>query len=1444
MKKLLRLFLFVILSGWLLPDLAHATHIMGVDITYSCTGSCTYRIFHKTYYDCTGGAMVGNVPVSTSPAPPAPAVGSSFQINGIGGPCTAPTPISGWVFQSYSEVTPICPDLLNAPPGTPYPTGCDGNPGLNPNPPINGVVEAVYYIDYSFCNATCDQYLIQYNSCCRNGVISSIDNPAGQGLTSSSTIVDLTITPCNSSPVFNNKPVPYICAGEPFTFNQGATDPDGDSLSYELGECFDDPGIPVPYLPGFTPEQPLGQTWSISINPLTGDITMTPNPTGSEVVGVMCIVVKEWRNGQLIGQVVRDMQITVIGNCASSNPLTGGVQNLVLGADEVPALPLSYSEVRTCAGVEMCFDLPVISQDPSLDYTITWNQSIPGATFTDANNPAIVNTITGPSPTARFCWTPPANLPSGSYFFVVSVQDDACPIPGFNQFTIIIYVEDVLASSTGIGDPVGCNAVQLSALPASTIPGPYSNIFPVTNWTGNGNLEFNPNTSDSSFTHLYPAPGDYFFNLFVQDTFGCTVTIPGVTNLPTGAIANAGPDVTICSNFNFNLGTPAIPGQTYLWSPGTFLSSTTAAQPAFTFPNDSNTQTVFSYVVQVTSGVCTTFDYTTVYVNPSLSAVIQPAVSEICPGDSVTLTAIGNLPSGYTYLWSNGATTQSITVAPDETTTYSVVTFNGGCSSTPAFSTVSVKEGPRVQISGDLRICPGAGATLTANGGASYIWSAGGFTGQNLTIAGVLQDTTIYAIAFDALGCPGPPDSITIRPYAQPVPDFSSSVVCEDAETAFADLSTIAEGAITRWSWTFGAGAFSQDQNPAYTFTAPGLYNVKLAVTSSNGCRDSLTRAVRVEAAPDADFTFTNACEGTSNTFTNTSVIEPGNTVSGFAWSYGDGSTGSGASPVYTYADYGFYNVTLTASTAFGCSDQVTKTVFVHPNPVADFRVISACEDSVVLASTSSSVGGNLDYISQLFWDFGDPASGISNFAIDLQPSHVYAGPGTYNITLQVTTANGCADQITKPVTAYPSPVADFSYSKTCETDQTEFVSLSTSDPRTPLEYRYWDFGDSSSSQSPSPVHSYYATAGSGTYTVYLAVRTTAGCVDTAFKQVVINPRPYPEFAADPVCLNDTTRFRNFSTIVSGQIVSYRYDFGDGRSSADPDARHVYREAGDVIATLSVVSDSGCSNQISHGVRVYELPVILSVRTDTVCFGERALLGAITEPGTQVRWYQSLSDLQPFQTSYSYTTPGLPAATTYYIEPVSDKGCVNTRQALTALVYEAQQLAITPDSAVVELPLAVVNFAYGSTIGLSRWEWQFGDGSGSQLPEPSHEYQYPGIYAVSLRAADVNGCPLTADGKVEVKKLAAVHLASAFTPNGDGINDAYRAGYYNVLSFHIRIFNRWGQLVFESAQPDFEWNGTDLQGAPVQEGVYVYKVEATDLDGNLINDSRTITVLR
>lgn len=1431
-----------------------ATHFTGVDIYYECIGPCTYRIYHRTYYDCTGGATQGWLPVNNPPNLPfAPTI--SFQGNGPG--CSNPTPVGNWTFVGWTEVTPICPALRNQPPSPSYPSGCKFDPltGQNPNPPVPGTVEAIFYRDYNFCGGAnpCDEYTIVWSDCCRNNTITSLTNQGS--IYTGATTIDLTITPCNSSPQFvdtvtgtSRPPIAYICEGQVSTFNQGAIDPDGDSLVYELGPCSANANADVAYdiFNGYSPTSPLGPTWNVQIDPVTGDITFTPSPTGAVEIAVICIVVKEYRNGQLIGQIVRDMQVTVLADCNSPTPLTSGATNVTLGDDQVPADPLSFSEIRTCAGTELCFDIPVIPQD-TFTYSITWDRTIPGATFTDATNPTVTDTVTGVAPVGRFCWTPPTNL-TGTFSFVVTIQDDACPIPGLTQFTILMYLAENQSGTLPIADTLGCNQVAFSLQPSSLIPGPYGTIIDSVSWFGNGNLDLNPNRFDTALNHFYPGPGNYFYNVFVQDTFGCSTQLSGSVEIPTYAAKGfAGSDVTICSNQPYQLGLPTVPSQTYSWTPSIHLDDTTLAQPTFAFPGPVSSLQTFQYAVTTQDTQCTTIDFVNVTVNPSVEATITPADPTICIGDSVTLTASANLGAGTTFLWSNGATTPSIRVGPLSNTTYSVVAFGNGCVSNPRDVVVNVSVGPQATITGDLLVCPNGGGTLVASGGVNYLWSVAGFSQPSITLVGITGDTTIGVIAFDQQGCAGPPTLVTVGTHPGPVADFFAPNECVGQEISFQDNSTIASGQLGNWLWDFGDGAVASGQNPTHLYQNPGTYNVLMTVRSDNGCEETVAQSVIVYPEPAVDFISSNVCEGGINDFLSTTTIPLPGRLSNYSWDFGDGSQTDGLMQTqHQYTSAGFYNVTLTATSEDGCRADFTKTIFVHPLPTAAFDLTNACEDSLVQFIDQSTVDGSQYEVNQWLWDF-DPADPDPMTNSILQnPTYSYPSPGEYLVSLTVTTDSGCTGSIERPITIYQGPSVDFSYDQTCENEVTQFTGTASTDVLTPVSNWTWSFGEGTtqSSLDQSQTSFAYETVGPGTYEVYLAIETTVGCRDTVIKNVVINPAPVVAFEATRECLFDSTSFTDLTTLAYGNMFEWQYDFGDGQQTFEPNPDHFYFQPGIYEVTLTATTDSGCTNQAINEITVDPTPTFATLQGDSICFSDRARLLAVSNPTDSVSWYTTFDGTEAFHTGFSYITSSMPFTTTYYVQAISDQGCEGIRVPLTAYVFDDATLAIEASGNLFELPGAIVEFSLATTTDMVEYEWNFGDDFTSNNPAPVHEYEFAGIYEVTLTTTDANGCQYFLTTEIEVKKVDGIYSPSAFSPNGDGRNDLFRVGAYNVQNFEIKVFNRWGQKVYESQNPDFAWDGTDPSGNPIKEGVYVYTVVGFDINGNQISDTRTLTVIR
>lgn len=405
-----RVVYLLFLSVFLVPtqNEVEASHFMGIDIRMECMNSCTTRVHWRAYRDCTGAQSLTNVLTFTP----------------VGTGCVAPTSLAPMSLQITTEVTPVCPSTQ---------TAC-----TNPNALLNGVQEFYSFEDYDLCAGNppgCD-WDIEWSSCCRNGIITS--GAGNQGFQVNN--YHSTTQGCNNSPVYLNIPLFYACDNTPTNIQMGGFDPDGDSLVYALGPCYTTGTNQITYNAGYSLNAPLGPNWNVNIDPVSGILDLTPNP-GGLVVGVICVITEEYRNGVLIGQNTRDIQIATLTCNTNTAPSVQGISNLNSNA------ALSAPNVVTvCEGVPVSFDVTAIDPDTATGQVVTmlWDQSISGATFTEAGNPTVTDTVVGNSPDGTFSWS---NTVAGVYPITIGLRDNNCPV--FTYADEIIYLVVVPTSFAG-----------------------------------------------------------------------------------------------------------------------------------------------------------------------------------------------------------------------------------------------------------------------------------------------------------------------------------------------------------------------------------------------------------------------------------------------------------------------------------------------------------------------------------------------------------------------------------------------------------------------------------------------------------------------------------------------------------------------------------------------------------------------------------------------------------------------------------------------------------------------------------------------------------------------------------------------------------------------------------------------------------------------------------
>ncbi len=621
-------------------------------------------------------------------------------------------------------------------------------------------------------------------------------------------------------------------------------------------------------------------------------------------------------------------------------------------------------------------------------------------------------------------------------------------------------------------------------------------------------------------------------------------------------------------------------------------------------------------------------------------------------------------------------------------------------------------------------------------------------------------------------------DTIPIVINKLPVADFTATTTCAGSSTQFTDNSTANAAAITSYSWTFGDGGTSTLQSPLHTYATYGIYNVTLNIINLNGCMSTVTKQVTVHPNPVAQFTFSpSGCIGNPVTFTDMSFIPAGFSgyVNKWVWDFGDGSARQTinfpTSPDVTYTFAGTatsHVVKLIVTTTTGCTDSITKTVNSIPSPIANFSYSNTTCLGQIVAFTDLSQTNGGGSIQTWNWNFGDPLSGANNTSTLQNPNHSFTAAGTFTVVLNIMSTNGCTRADTVQVTINSLPVANFTNTTACENNSTVFTDASTANAPSIISYD-WNFGDGGTSNLQSPVHTY---ASYGTYTVTLTIVNSNGCIHSISKQVVVYPKPVPDFTYSPAsCIGNPVTFTNQSFVPSGfssYINQWVWDFGDGTAlvtvnfPGNPNMTHTF--AGTAIShivKLKVTTTNGCVDSISKTVTSIPSPIANFTYSTTTCLGQLVNFTDLSQTnggGSIQNWAWSFSDpvsgasnnstLQ--NPSHAFTSAGSFLVT---LTITSSNGCVNTYS--TTVVINALPAANFTNTAACAGTATIFTNTSTTPGGTSivSDSWDFGDGQSSNLQSPTHTYGSFGTYSVTLTVVNSNGCIHTITKLVLVNPL-------------------------------------------------------------------------------------------
>ena len=984
-------FLLVLLAGLAPLKEAHATHAMGGDITYDCIGPDLYKVTLSFYRDCNGVAAPTNCNNGLSFEVSSSQCGANFN--------------ACFSLDSVDIITPICVTALDA---------C-----VDPNGQYG--VERYRYsaiIDLSAWSGCGTDWNIEWELCCRNNAITSLQNPGNQRLYLSATM-DNTLAACNNAPDFLNDPAVFSCVGQSVAYNHGVSDVEGDSLVFSLAPARGANGNPLAYAPGYSFLQPVvtaGGGNSVQIDPQTGTITFVPS---IQQFAVVTVLVREYRNGVLIGTYTRDVQFAIVA-CNNNFPSASGVNGTA---------QFTYN---VCAGTSFCFDITSADADAADLVTMTWNQGIAGATFT---------TNGAPRPTGTFCWTP---AQVGSFLFSVTVEDDACVLSGTNTYGYVINVTPPFTPANAGPDQAVCGTTASLAglLPFTQVQGTWTVV------NGSGTFT-NPNSPTSQVTGLSQGPNVFAWtvNYLTCGTTSDQVTVTAFD--PAQPAADAGPNQQLCT-----------PGTS------TQLTANTAVPPAvgtwtlvggtgtFADPNDPNTtvsglsigQNTFRWTVN--NGPCGT--PTTDQVVVQLYDYAAPAADagpdqQLClPQTSTQLNA---QPANGT--WSVLAGTGVFANPNNRNTIVSGLgvgvnsflwtIFNGPC--VPPFTQDTVNiivfdpNSPAANAGPDIEVCAppfsaslqGSTPTFPATGTWSLVSGQGTVSDPNdpnSAITGLGIGTNVFAWTVSNGPCAGSitTDQVAVIVYDQSAPSANAGPdqnICGSNPQATLAANAPLAPATGSWTLVSGTATITNPASPTTTVTGLGVGQVTLQWAIDNGpCGAPTTDQVSLFVFDPAQATANAGPDQqlcTPNTGTTLAANAPTFPATG-TWTLvsGSGTIADPSSPTSAVSGLGVGNNVFRWTITNGpCAnpvtfDQVTIQVFDQNVPAAN----AGPDQELCTPTTSTTMAGSpVIAPGSGTWTL---VSGQGNIQNPASPTTAVSNLGVGQNVFQWTVSNGPCGPVTQ----------------------------------------------------------------------------------------------------------------------------------------------------------------------------------------------------------------------------------------------------------------------------------------------------------------------------------------------------------------------------------------------------------------------------------------------
>ncbi|WHZ08104.1 MAG: hypothetical protein OJF59_001857 [Cytophagales bacterium] len=746
-------------------------------------------------------------------------------------------------------------------------------------------------------------------------------------------------------------------------------------------------------------------------------------------------------------------------------------------------------------------------------------------------------------------------------------------------------------------------------------------------------------------------------------------------------------------------------------------------------------------------------------------------------------------------------------------------------------------------------------------------------------------------------------NEVQVHVYENPVPVFTATRVCQGQLNSFTESSTlnaINGDTIILREWDFNYNGVTFNKDPAYdnkkSFTrllgTAGTYPVALRITASqNSCSAILVLPVVVDPLPLAGFTpdKTSGCSVLTINFTNTSASGQPDVVDRYVWEM-DFKQGLGFQAMATQRPsdpsfsnvftYSFTNTTLVNTqvdvrlhvyTVHGCetiSPISTLTVFpgtnsgfsptnyspfnnnCSPQPI-NFQVDAATQDLVP---------------SDYTWTVSDATGIISTVSTGTTPSFNYTFSNltlalkNFLVKLTTTLSTGCVGDSTRTIRIAPVPSSLFTIDTLAY--DCNIMEINLNAIQKGLAAYHWVIIANgitlSDVTNSSDQFQFTFNRGAIDQAIQFSLDTKnfANCTSPVLSNTITVPHQdniNASFTATPVTQTLPSSTVTLNNTTNPGAWTYLWDFGDGTTSTDATiTSHTYNSYG-VYTIKLTVTNNVCVQSVANTITILAIPPIVDFSYDpssgcqplTVNFTN---LSQYAEPNTYQWDFGDGNTSTASNPTHAYTNFG-----TY---SVSLSASNTTGQVVTTAKTQIIQVYPRPFANFIARPnVLYIPGGVLTTLNMSRYasgySWDFGDGSTSIEASPEHTYKTDGTFTLTLIASNEHGCVDTLMQKdaVIVKKANQVLIPNAFSPSpngpgsGSGQNDIFLPLMNGVVQFEMLVFNRWGQLLFQTTSPTQGWDGY-YQGKLCEQDVYMYKLTALLENGETLVRTGDINLIR